>query len=258
VKLVLSIAVLAGGPVFFLVPPGVSAAAMSTRDATSWAREAIRQEARSARQIRITCRVVTARARCSVRWRTGRRYSGTVTLVDRGAGVRYMLRAKSKASGRRARRLTRNGTVESTRVGASRERPVPRGATAQNENWLITVATTDPDATARVMAENQFNDPPGAGKQFYIARVRATYTGDESESFDGTFRLRSVGAAAVEYRTFDDSCGVIPDPITDAEVFPGGTIEGNVCWQIRSSDADSLVMFDDPFLAERRLFFALT
>ena len=135
---------------------------------------------------------------------------------------------------------------------------MPRGAAAQNEDWLITVVATEPNATDRVMAENQFNERPAAGNQFYIARVRATYTGDQSESFNGDFRLRSVGAAAVEYRTFEESCGVIPDPISDAEVFPGGTVEGNVCWQIRSSDADSLVMFDDPLLAERRLFFALS
>jgi hypothetical protein len=90
--------------------------------------------------------------------------------------------------------------------------------------------------------------------------VEATYRGRGSASFDGSYRLRALGPSNVSYRTFEDSCGVIPDRISDREVFTGGTIRGNVCWQVLTSDAGNLLMYDDPFLADRYVttFFRLT
>ena len=70
-------------------------------------------------------------------------------------------------------------------------------------------------------------------------------------------RLRAVGPSAVSYNAFDDTCGVIPEEISDADVFPGGTIEGNVCWQVQSPDAASLVMYDDPLVSDTKVFLAL-
>jgi Ca2+-binding RTX toxin-like protein len=132
--------------------------------------------------------------------------------------------------------------------------PVPLG-----DGWTMRVVGTTPNATAAVLAENMFNDPPAPGFQFFIVRVQATYTGQGSDSFDGSFRMRAVGSAAVSYSTFHDSCGVIPDEISDAKVFTGGTIAGNECWAVRNSDAGSLVMYDDPLLGNSatQKFFAL-
>jgi hypothetical protein len=124
-------------------------------------------------------------------------------------------------------------------------------------DWKVRVVSTIPDATALVMAENQFNDPPAPGKQFFIVRVRATYVGTGADSFDGTFRLRAVGPSAVSYNAFDDTCGVIPEEISDSDVFPGGTIEGNVCWQVQPPDAASLVVYDDPLVSDTKVFLAL-
>jgi hemolysin type calcium-binding protein len=124
-------------------------------------------------------------------------------------------------------------------------------------DWKVRVVSTIPDATALVLAENQFNDPPAPGKQFFIVRVQATYVGTGADSFDGTFRLRAVGPSAVSYNAFDDTCGVIPEEISDSDVFPGGTIEGNVCWQVQSPDAASLVMYDDPLVSDTKVFLAL-
>jgi hypothetical protein len=124
--------------------------------------------------------------------------------------------------------------------------------------WRFTVLSVTPDATAAVLAENIFNSPPAAGKQFFIARVTATYLGGGSSRFDGSFRLRAVGPSAVSYSTFVDSCGVIPDDLPDPEVFTGGTVAGNVCWSVLSSDAGGLVLYDDPFLLEgTRYYFRL-
>ena len=57
---------------------------------------------------------------------------------------------------------------------------------------------------------------------------------------------RSVGDSAVAYGTFEAYCRVIPNELdTFSEVFPGGTQTGNLCWSVRSSDADSLVLIVD-------------
>jgi hypothetical protein len=104
------------------------------------------------------------------------------------------------------------------------------------------------------------NDPPAPGFQFFIVRVQATFTGQGSaKAFSGHYRLRAVGSAGVSYSTFENRCGVIPDEVTDAEVFTRGTIAGNECWAVRSADVGSLVMYDDPFLGNdaNRKFFAL-
>jgi len=127
----------------------------------------------------------------------------------------------------------------------SRANPIPLGQSALiYGNWEIRVVDVIPNATDLVLQENRFNTPPKPGYQFFIATVEATYRGQGSARFDGTYRLRAVGPANVSYSTFDDDCGVIPNAISDTEVFTGGTIRGNVCWQVRSSDAAALLMYD--------------
>jgi putative cell wall-binding protein len=143
----------------------------------------------------------------------------------------------------------------------SRSRPFPVGKVVPLEDqWTLEVISSEPNANDEVADENQFNEPPENGQQYFMARVRVTYKGEGSDSFDPS-RLRSVGASDIVYTTFEDDCGVIPDPLRSQETFSGGSRTGNVCWEINRSDVASLVMFDDgPFDAgERRYrpFFAL-
>jgi hypothetical protein len=143
----------------------------------------------------------------------------------------------------------------------TRENPIPRGHSARlYDNWEVRVVRVIPDATSLVLAENIFNRPPARGKQFFIATVEATYRGPGSSRFDGSFRLRAVGPSGVSYSTFNDFCGVIPDELPDPEVFTGGTIRGNVCWQVTAEDAGALLMYDDPFTLDAvpRVYFRLT
>ena len=91
--------------------------------------------------------------------------------------------------------------------------------------------------------------------------VSATYNGTGSSHLDSGFAMRAVGASQVAYTTFNNSCGVLPDPnleLEDPEVFSGGSVSGNAaCWSILSSDAGSLVMFFEAFLSDLRTWFAL-
>lgn len=140
----------------------------------------------------------------------------------------------------------------------TRANPAPIGRTLNTtDGWSITVLSTIPDATAQVMAENQFNSPPAAGTQFFIATVQATYTGATSATFDASYGLRAVGASNVGYSSFTNQCGVIPTEFPQSEQFPGGVVQGNVCWAIKSSDAASLEMYYAPISAKSQVYMAL-
>jgi hypothetical protein len=129
----------------------------------------------------------------------------------------------------------------------TRENPVPMGnLVVLSDGWQIAVMSVIPDATNTVLNENQFNAQPKPGNQFFLARIQAKYTGSGSDTFSGSYRLRAVGPSSVGYTTYGNSAGVIPDPLPDSEVFSGGVVEGNIGWEIKSSDASALVMYDNP------------
>jgi hypothetical protein len=154
--------------------------------------------------------------------------------------------------------LTATATPMPTRTAAplsalgSRQNPVPMGDTVEittddpTNAWEITVVGTTPDAWTMIQAENQFNDPPEPSHQFYMVGVRARYLGSDSNSLGFNVSFNAVGDRGVSYDTYDPGCGVIPDELDSfTELFTGGQIEGNQCWQIASQDVDSLVMFVD-------------
>jgi hypothetical protein len=143
----------------------------------------------------------------------------------------------------------------------TREDPIPMGTpVGLSDGWRITVLDVVPNANSIVQKENMFNDPPKAGCQFFLARIEAQYLGSGSSTFGGSYRLRAVGPSSVSYSTFENYVGVIPDPLPGSEVFSGGVITGNIGWEIRSSDANALVMYDEPmslFGNDDRVFMAL-
>lgn len=120
-------------------------------------------------------------------------------------------------------------------VGLSRSNPVPMGQPyLVPEGWRIEILDFIPDATQIVMDENQFNDPPAAGFRFSIVRVRmSNVSAGNPADPDAGYALRMVGSRNVGYSTFRDSCGVIPEDLDfmSFEVFEGGSVEGNVCYQ---------------------------
>lgn len=147
-------------------------------------------------------------------------------------------------------------------LGTTRENPFPLGrAGAVGNGWTVTVTAVQRNATDLVLAADEFNEPPGDGNQFFMISVSAVYNGSGTSSLGSALAMRAIGESAVEYGTFENSCGVIPDPnleIDDPEVSTGGTVTGNgACWEIASSDAASLVMFYVDSETEKTTWFAL-
>jgi hypothetical protein len=137
----------------------------------------------------------------------------------------------------------------------TRTNPLPLGAPLDisvnggAEHWRVRIVSIQPDGTAAVMAANQFNDPPAAGNQFFLVAVEVDYVSG-TQSWNPGIRiaddLNAVGPSNVVYSTFGTTsrCGVIPDSIGDkGDLLPGGSQVGNICWQVPTAEAGSLVAF---------------
>ena len=144
--------------------------------------------------------------------------------------------------------------------GETRDSPLGVGETGVVGDYEITVLSVTPNADDLVAAENEFNDPPAAGEQFFIARLSVTYTGSETGNPALDLNYQSVGDSSASYTTFDNSCGVVPDDeYTLTELFEGGSAEVNICWAIDRDDADSLEMYVEPLFDfnSDRIWFSL-
>ena len=147
----------------------------------------------------------------------------------------------------------------------TQQNPVPFGTTftfrnSVTDHWEFTVLEATPDATSEVLDHHRWNDPPESGNQFYMVKVRVKYLGTGSEEFS-RYRLKTLGDGAVVYtRSSNDCATFIPNELPYRELFPNGQVEGNVCWEVASSDADSLVLFVEPDSSwtGTRFWFSLT
>jgi hypothetical protein len=108
----------------------------------------------------------------------------------------------------------------------SRDNPLPIGETVSNTDWQVVLGPPR-EASADVAATNQFNSPPKAGMAYWIVPITATYTGDKTGNPTFGVSVKFVGS---DNRTYDDRCGVIPDPVTDVgDLYKGGVAKGNTC-----------------------------
>ena len=132
----------------------------------------------------------------------------------------------------------------SSAVVGSRARPVPLGLTfPTGDGWQIAVQSIQPDAWKSIQDFNSFNNPPRADFQYFMASVTVSREAPGTASFL-TGRLNAIGNAGIAYSAGGtNTCGQIPNPLKDADIPSGGFATGNVCWQIATKDASSLVMY---------------
>ena len=132
----------------------------------------------------------------------------------------------------------------------SRQNPFPIGQMVSNEDWDVTLGAPR-EAWTEVHSENEFNDPPGSGMEFWIVPVTATYKGDDTGNTAFDIRVNFVGS---DNRTYDDYCGVIPNPLADiGELYKGGEAAGNVCVAVPAG-ADGLWSVTTGFIADPVFF----
>jgi hypothetical protein len=148
-------------------------------------------------------------------------------------------------------------TTES--LPSSRTEPLPVGASSRVGTYVIEVVAVEPDATDLIVTSDTFNEPPANGNQYYMVTVSVTNEGEETATPWWDLQFEAVGDQAIGYNESTNSCGYIPNGAYDApEIAPGESVEFNVCWQVPSTEASSLVMYvDTGYSAEFRTWFAI-
>ena len=143
-------------------------------------------------------------------------------------------------------------------AGLSRSNPIPLGQTVVvPPGWEITVVDVNGDAWTAIQAENPYNEAPEQGYRMVLITVRVTNTQTKDEATtisDGDFDL--VGSRNQVYSSFERSCGVTPNGLR-AELFPQGTAEGTVCFQVGTDETGLLLIGSPSWDKEDQRYFAL-
>ena len=138
--------------------------------------------------------------------------------------------------------------------GTSRFNPYPTEVVCAGpvDDFCLGVASVDWDAWPEIQAENRFNDAPPAGHKFVMIGLYLLNHSD-TEQYSGGVRseLSVLGHGTnVAVRTFDNGgCGVLLDSLPSTDVFPNGSVTGNVCF-VADLDLSTLVMRWEPFFED--------
>jgi hypothetical protein len=133
-------------------------------------------------------------------------------------------------------------------AATTRDAPIPIGEAAQVGNFGITVTGVIPQADAWVAEVSPFAAPPAEGQQFTVATVTIAYIGPDIGIPYVQLGFYAVAANGTEYSFVTSGCGELPTGLDTArDVFPGGTVTHDICWQVPVTEAGDLVLRVDPF-----------
>jgi len=148
------------------------------------------------------------------------------------------------------RRPTSTPAPTATPEVASRDNPHPLGdgiVVDLTDGGTIGIGVnkvvTGADALAMLRRANQFNDAPGEGNQFILARVYVKVEPPAPESFnswDPSFWSVVANGRAVDGQAFQ--AAVMPKPEFKGEIIPPGEIEGWALFEVPETD-DVAVVF---------------
>lgn len=137
----------------------------------------------------------------------------------------------------------------------SRENPLPIGETVSNEDWELTVNSVTMDADDQIASENEFSDPAPEGSSYALINITATYSGDESEMPMLGTEIAYVTGSGETSNAFDQ-LAIAPDEFdAAAELYAGGTEEGNVVLAIPDADEEGALRVRLGFIASEDYFF---
>jgi hypothetical protein len=143
--------------------------------------------------------------------------------------------------------------------GASRADAIPLGESVTSGDLRVTVTGVNADAASEIMAQDDFVDPPAAGNRYVLIDLHVEHAGSGEETLSvsgGDFEL--TGSRNLVYDNFDNGCGFYSGEV-DGEMFPGGALDGSVCFEV-PADETGLILILAPFFSlddEDKRFLAL-
>lgn len=137
--------------------------------------------------------------------------------------------------------------------GATRENPLPIGATISSDEWDVTVNRVDLNATDAVTAENPVNDAPADGQTYVMANVTAKYKGDDPQ---GSMPLIGLAFVTPEGNTINsyDSMAIAPDYFDQSTtLYKDAEETGNFAFLVdEATAADSVLAVEPDMFSEKR------
>ena len=144
-------------------------------------------------------------------------------------------------------------------LGLSMHNPLPAGAVLQGSDGArVQVLGVMPDAQSVVALLDPASPPPEEGHRFYMLELLVSHPAGSNTITVNHSQFKLVGRSRVVYDTVDHPCGPIPKRL-NGEIFSGGEIKGNLCFQIPQHE-DQLVLIHDPayYGSDSRRFLSLT
>lgn len=133
--------------------------------------------------------------------------------------------------------------------GGSRSSPAALGDTVRSGDLEVRVLRANLSAADDVMARSEFIDAPRAGYRYVLIRVVARHagTGESTVSVAAT-NFRLTGSRNVLYSTWDDksSCSFFDGEIS-GELFAGGEVEGDICFQAPEDEEGLMLVLEPQF-----------
>lgn len=135
--------------------------------------------------------------------------------------------------------------IARTDLGVNQDQPVPFGQVATGEDWQLVVLDVikGEEAWTRILDTNQFNDPPEAGMEYIMVKLRVRYIGTNDEGEAVSYAPFSMMTTSGD--EFGHTAVVQPKPELDYILYPGGEAEGWIVLTVPEK-AKNLTLFFSP------------
>ena len=137
--------------------------------------------------------------------------------------------------------------------------PAPVGTELKFKSGLaISVNNFVENANQMVSRAADSHTKPESGNRFVIVNMVVANRGDELLSLGPIYNLEVVGRSGISHHR--GGCWKFPNEIDSGrDLFPGGEVTGNVCFEVPQTEADSLIMFYEEYSidADKFHFWAL-
>lgn len=149
------------------------------------------------------------------------------------------------------------GTTDASVDGATRENPLPIGATISSDEWDVTINSVDLNATDAILAENQFNDAPAEGQVYVMANVTAKYKGNDPEGAIPFVDIDYISPQGNSFSTHDIMV-VEPDAFDHTTtLYEGAEETGNIAFLVDAATAADGVLSVEPDMFTQKRFVAV-